>query len=156
MAIEGPELKASDYFNTHSLGMKMLEREKLPYGIGDYLENMAKDAGAYMKDSSINYKKLDKRIDEWLPVVNRIDSTLQSIESPIDAHALFLSEFGIDKVNPKQQELPGVKESYSTMVKRGADYIKSRKIFENGGTIPNMQKPNKLRNFTSGWLDKYE
>lgn len=143
MAIESPVLNASKYFNTHNLGMKMLERAGFPTkfklskdSMELPLEDLAMNAGAYMKDGSINYKKLDEKIEKWLPIANSIDSTLRTIESPMDAHALFLSEFGIDSVNPKQQVLPGVKESYSTMVKRGADYIRSRKIFEDGGSIP--------------------
>ena len=174
MAIESPVLNASKYFNTHNLGMKMLERAGFPTkfklskdSMELPLEDLAMNAGAYMEDKSINYKKLDEKIEKWLPIANSIDSTLRTIESPMDAHALFLSEFGIDSVNPKQQVLPGVKESYSTMVKRGADYIRSRKIFEDGGNVQmknqlvNLDQLTNFTNFnkkmkTGGWLDKYE
>jgi len=145
ISIEGPEVTANGWNNTNDLALKMLEKIGIPAyssttGITGEItvDDLAKNAGAYMKDGSINNKKLEKKIKEWIPAFNKVDSTLNSIESPIQAHAMFLSEFGLGSVNPKQQKLKGVKKSYPEMVNQGAEYIRSKKLFENkkdGGII---------------------
>ena len=146
LSIERPNVYANIYANTHDLGTKMLEKVHIPtysldkYGNKDRVNiiDLAKNAGAYMKDGTINNKKLENKIKQWTSDFDKIDSTLNTIESPIQAHAMFISQFGLNNVNSKQQELPGVKEDYPTMVKRGADYIRSKKLFgtkENGGII---------------------
>jgi len=163
LALEHPIVKANSPTGFFNLGTNLMGDYKIPDRYNHYnIIDFAKTARAYMKDGSIKYDKLNKKIDEWENSTNKVDSILKTIESPIDAHAMFLSRYGIEKVNPYQQNEPNVKQAYVPRVTEGANYIKTRKLFKkNGGIIP-LQELDQMSNFTNynkptigGWLDKY-
>ncbi len=70
---------------------------------------------------------------QYIPIVKNLNKTLSTIRDYTDLHSRFLRDFGLNKVNPKQQNLRGVRHNYLTMIKAGADIIRSKKIF--GGSI---------------------
>jgi hypothetical protein len=134
------------YMNTHNLitnlakdaGIPDIKNSRLNTAISDEEDttdsirfvNLAKELGEFKKDGTINNEKVYEKYDKIVkPKIEKLQKEILSSLSFIEDHAKFIALYGAEKVNPKQQILPGVKENYMTMVNRGAEYIKSRKLF---------------------------
>jgi len=160
------------YYNTHNLNTKRFEKNRIstdPFLIfpdrdedapispvydfpTDYTK-MAKELGILQKDGSYNEDALKDRLRKNIEAIENVKKQNKRPISGIDAHALYLKEFGYDAVNPKQQVIPGVKNDYVTMIKDGAEGIRreypdmfknrgqreeSANSYKNGGMISNV------------------
>ena len=126
--------RADRYNNTNELQKRKLVKN---YGFPNVAfrfpneltpEIIIKDLGYAMPDGNHNYKKGLEKMYKIFD--NYYANPLKRYEDFVEPHAEYISLYGLEGVNPKQQTLEGVKNSYVDMIEEGAKIIKSKNIFK--------------------------